>query len=442
MPAIPEARGYPLVGNIPALLRDVVGCLKAAVDEHGPLVHVRLGPATMTVVAHPEDLKRVLQERGKQYIRGRSIEGIRPLLGNGLPLSDGEFWLRQRRTMQPAFAKARVAATVPAIAGVAGRYLAGLRAGEVIETHHVMMRITRDVIMETMFSDARDSESATLDVALSQVDAYIARYAFLPVRVPLWWPIPDNDRFRRAIAAIDGVLAGLVARRRAEGPGRGDLLDGLLAADPETGRGMSASEIRDEVMNIFYAGHETSANLLTWLTLELTRHPEVLDRLRAEVDAVLGGRVPTAEDIPRLEYTLAVLRETLRLHPVAWIFAREATEADELRGHPIPAGTRLMLFPYATHRLPEFWSAPLRFDPERFIRDPGLASTRSCVYMPFGAGPHMCIGAQLALTEAAIVAAMLAQRGALVAVAPETARHHASATLHVKGGLPARFVAR
>lgn len=445
---IPEASGLPVLGNIPALMRDTVGCLLGAVREHGPLVRVRLGSGGMTLVAHPEDLEHVLQAHNRRYIRGHTVDVIRPMLGNGLPLSDGEFWLRQRRTMQPLFARPRIAALVEAIVAVSRRHVSELRPGAELETHHFMMQITRDVIVETMFSASLGADVGELDDALAAIEHYVARYGLLPLRVPKWLPTPDNVRFRRAIVTLDRLVYGLIASRREQPQPDGaprDLLDALMGArDPETGEGMSEVELRDEVTNIFFAGHETTANLLTWVVRELSRHPEVEDRLRDEIDAVLGGREPGAADVPRLEYVSAVVRETLRLHPAAWIFAREAAEDDELRGYRVAKGTTLIVFPYATHRLSEYWPEPERFDPERFIRDTtiGLGGTKNWAYLPFGAGPHVCIGNHLAMTEAAIVLATLYQHGRLHALDPEGARPRAGATLHVAGGLPARFDAR
>lgn len=449
---IPEARGLPLLGNLPTMVRDPIACLLGAVKEHGPLVRVRLGGGGMLVVAHPEDLEHVLQTHNRRYVRGHTVDRIRPMLGNGLPLSDGEFWLRQRRTMQPVFSRRRIATLVSRLAEVSRRYLAELRDGQELRTHYVMMRITRDVIVETMFSSSLGSEVAELDEALSTIEHYVARYGFLPFEVPLWLPTPDNVRFRRAIATLDRLIYRLIAERRAEAapaaaePGGGrDLLDALLhARDPETGVGMSEVELRDEVMNIFFAGHETTANLLTWTVLELTRNPDVEARLQGEVDAVLGGREPEADDLPELPLVNAVLRETLRLHPAAWLFAREAAEDDELRGHAIAKGTAVTVFPYATHRLPEHWPEPERFDPDRFLRNPtiGLGGTKNWAYLPFGAGPHVCIGNHLAMAEATTVLATLYQRGRLHALHPNEAKPRAAATLHVADGLPARFDAR
>lgn len=444
---IPEARGLPLVGELPTILHDIIGCLNTAVRRHGPLVRIRVGLGWLTVVSHPDDLKQILQERNRNYVRGSSVDIIRPMLGNGLPLSDGEFWLRQRRIMQPSFARPRIAAMLPTFVRVAHRYLDPLRDGERLNTHYLMMRITRDVIVETMFSDSLGGDTAQLDEALATIEHYTVRYGFLPIKVPLWLPTPDNIRFRRALQVLDRTVFGLIERRKREGASETprDLLDSLLRArDPETGEAMSPVELRDEVMNIFFAGHETSANLLTWTVLELTKNPEIEARARAEVEAVLGGRDPEEGDVPRLGYTGAVLRETLRLHPAAWVLARIAAEDDVLRGHPIRRGTMLMLFPYGTHRLPEFWPDPERFDPERFIRDPslGLGGVKNFAYVPFGAGPHQCIGNHLAYTEAIVVLALLLQRGRLRALYPDRARPKPAATLHVADGLPAVFEVR
>jgi len=444
---IPEARGLPLLGNIPAMLRDATSCLLGAVRQHGPLVRVRFGAGGMLLVAHPEDLEHVLQLHNRRYVRGHTVDMIRPMLGNGLPLSDGAFWLRQRRTMQPLFARPRIATLVETIVDVSRRHVSELRDGAELSTHYLMMRVTRDVIVQTMFSTSLGDDVAELDAALATVERHVGRYGFLPFRFPSW--LPDQVRFRRAIATLDRLVYGLISERRAEqhagdAPSR-DLLDALMQArDPQTGQGMSTVELRDEVMNIFFAGHETTANLLTWAILELSRRPDVEAHLRDEVDAVLGGREPTPADLPALEYVNAVLRETLRLHPAAWIFAREATEDDELRGHRVARGSAVVLFPYATHRLAEFWPEPERFDPQRFITDRtiGLGGTKNWAFLPFGAGPHVCIGNHLAMAEATIVLAMLHQRGRLRALHPERARPRAAATLHVADGLPARFDAR
>ncbi|MFT3771777.1 MAG: cytochrome P450 [Minicystis sp.] len=251
-------------------------------------------------------------------------------------------------------------------------------------------------------------------------------------------------RVRKATETFDRILYGIIDRRALRSEQHGDLLDALMnARDEETGERMSKKELRDEVMHIFFAGHETSANALTFATLALTQHPRAWTELRDEVDAVLGGRAPGPEDMPKLVRTGMILRETLRLYPPAWIFTREAAEDDVIRGYAIPKGTVIMIAPIAMHRDPSLWPAPRRFDPDRFAGDPTAAAAgKTWAYLPFGGGPHVCIGNHFALLEITIVLARLAQRGRLVALRPDQAKPQGASSLSVKGGLPARFEAR
>jgi cytochrome P450 len=327
---------------------------------------------------------------------------------------------------------------------VAGRHLARLRDGEALDAHHLMLYVARDVILQTMFSEHLSSELAELDEALTEIDRFVQVRMLVPFEVPMSWPLPGNVRVKKAIATFDRVLYGIIDRRERSGARRGDLLDALMnARDEETGERMSKAELRDEVLHVFFAGHETSANALTWSTLALTQHPDAWAELRDEVDAVLGGREPGAEDVPKLVRTGMILREALRLYPPAWIFTREAAEDDAIRGYAIPRGTVIMISPLAMHRDPSLWPAPRRFDPDRFADDPTAAAAgKSWAYLPFGGGPHLCIGNHFALMEVTIVLARLAQRGRIVALRPEEARPRGATALRVKGGLPSRFEAR
>jgi cytochrome P450 len=438
----PVARSLPLVGAAPWMLRDPVQYVLQAAREHGPLVRIPLGPRTLTLIAHPEDMRRVLHQDHENYSRGRTIDPIRPMLGNSLPTSDGQVWRRKRRIMQPAFNRSRLNHLVGTMAAVAARYVDGFVQGQRLSAADLMMRFTRDVIVETMFSDELGSDTSALDQALADLERYISRYMFVPFIVPMWLPTPDNFTFRRAMATIDRLVIGLATKRRKSGSARGDLLDGLLAArDAESGEGMPEQEIRDELVAIFFAGHETTANALTWATHVISTHPDVFRRLREEADRVLGDRVPTAEDVPKLEYTTAVLRETMRLYPPGWITGRIADRDDVLRGHAIHKGDMLGICPLITHRLPEFWPDPERFDPERFVDDPS-GGNRDFSYLPFGTGPHMCIGTHFAMMEAALMVAMIVRRGQLVVERPENARMRSTITLHVADGLPVRWESR
>jgi cytochrome P450/NAD(P)-dependent dehydrogenase (short-subunit alcohol dehydrogenase family) len=437
----PIAPGLPIVGAAPAMLRDAVGFVLRTAHELGPLFRIPMGPRTLTLIAHPDDLRRVLQEDPKDYPRGKVVDPMRLMLGNGLPMSDAEVWRRKRRTMQPAFNKARIARLTDTMSTVTQRYVDAFREGQRLDAHDLMMRLARDIIVETMFSDQLGADTADLDAAFAELERYVARYSFVPFTVPLWLPTPDNAAFRRARATLDRLIVSLIAARRASGAQHGDLLDALLEARDEDGQPMPPQELRDEAVSIFFAGHETSANVLTWTTYLVSSHPEVLERLREEADRVIGDRLPTIDDVPKLEYATAVLRESMRLYPPAWIYGRVADRDDVLRGFRIRKGDMLGICPLVAQRLPESWPDPERFDPERFRGDKGT-NNRDFTYIPFGAGPHTCIGNHFALTETAIVLAMIVRRATLVVERPESVRMQSTLTLQVAGGLPVRVEMR
>ncbi|WP_437739750.1 cytochrome P450 [Sorangium sp. So ce1504] len=442
---IPVAPSIPLLGSLPWMAIDAAGFLERVAIEKGPIARIPFGAAGMVMLTHPDDARYVLHDAARKYLRGdKSRETVQPVFGNGLAISDPPFWLRQRRIMQPSFSRARIARMTAAMNAVAERHLARLTDGQELHAHDLLLGITRDVIVETMFSQQLPSDIATLDGALAEIDRYIKIRMLLPFRVPLSWPLPFNVRIREATAAFDRVVYGIIDRREQGGERPGDLLDALLdARDEETGERMSRKELRDEVLHIFFAGHETTANALTWATVLFTLHPHEWERVRGEVDSVLGGRAPEAEDVPRLTRTAMVLRETLRLYPPAWMIVREAVEDDEIRGYAIPRGTSVLISPFAMHRHPSFWPEPRRFDPERFAGDPATTGAgKNWAYMPFGGGPHVCIGNHFGLTEMAIVLARLAQRGRLVALRPKEARPRGTTALGPSGRVPARFEAR
>lgn len=441
---IPVAPSVPLLGSLPWMAIDGAGFLERIGAERGPIVRLPIGTRGMVMLSHPDDLRHVLQDAHKKYVRGAAGDLVRPIFGNGLAMSDPPFWLRQRRIMQPSFGRARIAGMAAAMNQVAEQHLAGLCDGQELDVHRFMLHVARDVILQTMFSEHLSPELLQLDGALVEIDRFIKTRMLLPFKIPLSWPLPGNVRVKRATETFDRILYAIIDRRERSGEQHGDLLDALMAArDADTGERMSSKELRDEVMHIFFAGHETSANALTFATLALTQHPELWQELRDEVDTVLGGRAPGPDDIPRLVRTGMIMRETLRLYPPAWIFTREAAEDDVIRGYAIPKGTVIMLAPIAMHRDPSLWPTPRRFDPDRFADDPTAAAAgKTWAWLPFGGGPHVCIGNHFALLEIAIVLARLAQRGRLVALRPELAKPQGASTLSVKGGLPGRFEAR
>ncbi|MEW5740161.1 MAG: cytochrome P450 [Myxococcota bacterium] len=441
--ALPVVKETLSLANARAMASSAPDFLLATARRAGPNFKVGVGPITLTVVAAPETLQQVLQKDYQSWGRGTAVDAIRPLLGNGLPLSDPPLWLTQRRTMQPSFHKARGPNWVQAMREVAAPSLDALQSGETVSTRHLMMNIARDVIVRAMFSQSLGANPRLVDDSFAEVEDYTSR-VMVPGKLPLWVPTPRHLRFKKAIAFLHAHIQQVIDERRKLKSPPADLLTLLVhAKDPETGQGMSDLQLRDEVMNIYFAGHETTANLMTWTVFLLSQHPAALERVEAEVQAVLGGRPPEPDDVPKLEYLSAVIREALRLYPPAWLFARQAFEDQSVDGEPVPKGGVVLVLPYITHRLPTLWKDPDAFDPSRFEKERSTdAAVWKYSYLPFGAGPHVCIGNHFALLEAAVVLSMLTQRGRLEVQRPEDVRPKMGATLFVGNGLPARFVAR
>jgi cytochrome P450 len=441
---LPRRRESLTLSNARAMSADGPAFLLHCARTLGPSFKVGLGPVTLTIVGEPELLQHVLQKRAAHWVRGSAVNGVRPLLGNGLPMSDPPLWLTQRRTMQPSFHKGSSPRWVELMGEVIAKHLDAVKEGDPVVTHHLMMNIARDVIMRAMFSGSLDGDIARVDDALKTVEDFVAAIAMSPVALPDWVPTPLRRRFKAASAYLNGRLAGVIEERRALESPPTDLLTMLVRArDPEGGAAMSDQQLRDEVMNIFFAGHETTANLLTWATWLLHQHPEVRDRAKAEIDEVCGARRPTSEEVGRLQYVGAIVRETLRLYPPAWFFARQSLDGDELAGEPIAKGDVVLVSPLIAQRDAASWPEPDRFDPSRFAGETSIdAAHWKYRFLPFGAGPHVCIGNHFAMLEATTVLAMHLQRGRFDVIGDGAVRPRIGATLGVEGGLPVRFVAR
>jgi cytochrome P450 len=316
-----------------------------------------------------------------------------------------------------------------------GRLATTYRAGDPLDLHKEMMRVTLDIVSRCMFST---SAAETIDVIGPDAVDIAINYAFQrlqnPLSLPSRWPTPGNRRFQRVMTGLDELMYGLIARRRA-GESHGDLLDMLLAArDADTGVGMTDRELRDEIITTFAAGHETTAITLTWTFYLLSQHPEILRRIQREVDAALGGRLPTLADLPNMPYTLQAFEESMRLYPSAPIVPRLTTRDSVLGGRRVPAGSRILVNLYNIHRHPAHWADPERFEPDRFAADERKAQHRFA-YLPFGAGPHLCIGKHFALMEAHLLLAALVQRYEFRHVPSHPVVNHATITLRPKYGM-------
>lgn len=401
--------GHWLLGHIGPFRRDALGLLRDAAQSREKILRYRLGPQTLHLVNDPMGVRQVLQENHLNYDKQtRSSAKIAAVSGQSLLVASGAPWLRQRRLLQPAFHHQRLAGFVRVMTEATAAMLA--RAGEApVEMASEMMHLTFTIVGRTLFSvdvgrDADEVESA-MAVVLEHTYRRLERVLDLPPAVPT----PGNLRFRRALGEIDRIVYRIIAERR--GVEANDLLSMLLRArDEETGEGMTDEQLRDETITFLLAGHETTANALAWTWYLLSQHPEVERRLREEVCAVLGDRAPGVEDLPKLQYVRQVVREAMRLYPPIWIMERRAIGADEIHGVAIPAGSSVMISPYALHRAPDLWADPEAFDPDRFAPD---REPERFAYIPFGAGPRLCIGNNFALMEAQVIVAMIAQRYAV-----------------------------
>jgi cytochrome P450 len=378
----------------------------------GDLAYYSAGPLKVYQVNHPDLIRQVLVDRADKFHKARFItRGLEPLAGNGLLTSDGDLWRQQRKLMQPAFHHKHVASYAEVMVGHTTRMLESFREGEVREIHADMMKLTLGVVVKSLFgTDLTDDGDHVGQLMTTVLDATNARIinAF---QIPYWVPTWRHLRERRAIRELDAILRRMIEARRASASDpRGDLLSLLFAArDEESGARMSERQLRDEMMTLFLAGHETTANALTWTWYLLSEHPEADAKLAAELQHTLNGRMPTAADLADLPYTEMVIREAMRLYPPAPAFAREPIENVMLGGYEVPKGSLVTIITYALHRDPRFFEDPERFDPERFA--PGwVERIPRYAYLPFGGGPRVCIGNGFALTEARLILATMAQR--------------------------------
>lgn len=430
-------RPWPLIGHLPDL-RDggVLAFLERNWRRYGDVFFVDLNGPT-TVVVHPDAIQRVLLTNAANYVKGPLYDGVRRVIGNGVLALEGQAWKSRRTLMQPTFHRSSLGALADCMADRGRRFfdawLARSQRGPLlIDAHREMVNLTLDVVMWALFgqTDAKVSYEA-LGAALELVGERVNG-----IMLPPWVPTPGNRKFRRTMREVEGAVYEVIRRGR-ERPQEGTLLSMLLdARDADTGAPLTDREVRDEVFTLFVAGHETTALTMTWLFVLLADRPEVILRMQAEVDAVLGDREPTFEDTMRLPYLRQVIDETLRLRGPVAATARNVVADDEIMGFHVAAGTSVLPFFYGTHRHPDFWEDPLRFDPERF--SPERSRGRNIwSYLPFSQGKRRCIGDQFSLVETTILLAQILRRF-YVQVDPEATKVGADMIVTVRPTAPVR----
>lgn len=425
--------------NLLAFRRDPLGFLTKIARDYGDIAHFKLGAQDLFLFNHPDYVKDVLVTQAHKFHKGRGLEKARRLLGQGLLTSEDEFHLRQRRLAQPAFHRQRLASYARAMTEHALRLRERWQqvSGSARDIHQEMMRLTLAIAGKTLFDADVEGEAKEIGEAITAALVNLSNLFLLPFSDLLEkLPLPGRLRVKKARERLDSTIYRIIQARRAGGEDRGDLLSMLLEAqDPEGDGGrMSDQQLRDECMTLFLAGHETTAVALTWTWYLLSQHPACEARLHAELDAVLRGRPPAAEDFSQLRYTEMVLAESMRLYPPAWVIGRRAVEPYAIEKYTVRPGDIVLVSPYVLHHDPRYYPDPSLFDPERWTPE-ARAARPKFAYFPFGAGPRQCMGEGFAWMEGLLVMATLAQQWRLRLVPGHSVEAQPLITLRPRHGM-------
>jgi cytochrome P450 len=430
---------------LPHLRSDPIRTFLDAADRYGDLVHLKAGPYHGFLLCEPADIKHVLQDNARNYHKSPLFDRLRDVVGNGLLTSEDSLWLRQRRLAQPAFHRQRLSAMADVIVACTGHMLERWNSiaarGETIEIVEEMMTLTQAIIVRTMFSTDLGASAAIVNRTWPIINRRIGE-TFWATKLETTLPLPSNRRFWRALGELDTVVYRIIADRRQAGREEPDLLSMLLSArDEETGVGMTDQQLRDEVLTMLLAGHETTSLALSWTYYLLGQHPDVERNIVDEVDRVIIEGGPGFAHLDRLPYTRQVIQESLRLYPPAWAFSRQALGDDEIGGYRIRSGSLVYLVPFVVHRRPKLWPDPELFEPGRFAPERESARPRFA-YVPFGGGPRGCIGSHFAMMEAQLIVAAIAQRYRIRVVPGQDIRPEPLITLRPAPGIRARLESR
>ncbi len=442
-PSPPSPKGRFFVGNLPDYYRDPLSFLSYCARDYGDMVCLRFGPIVSYMVNHPDSIEEVLVTKHSQFHRALNRGGSECLFGNGLLTSEGEFWRRQRRAIQPGFHRDRIAAYADTMIRYTGQMLATWKSGDTLDIHEEMMHLTLILVAKTLFDTELTEDVEAINVALTTLTQHFnesrdSNAQLLGLLLPAWVPTPQQMRFRKAVQQLDQIVYRIIHEHRDEQQAgdrdRGDLLSMLMHVQDSDGSAMDDQLLRDEVMNLLLAGHETTANGLSWTWMLLSQHPEVEAKLLEELQSVLGDRPPTLADLPQLRYTERVVMESMRLYPPVWAASRQTVQDCEIGGYPIPANTIVFVSQWLMHRDPRYFDNPETFDPDRWAND--LAKRLpTYAYFPFGGGPRICIGKSFAMMESVLLVAMIAQQFKLTLVPDHPIELQPSITLRPRYGM-------
>lgn len=408
VPTVPAEHWF--LKNAQSFRKNQMAFIMKAHDDYGTVVDINLPTKSIISIIDPDDIKHVLVGNNRNYVKDEYTRGLSLALGNGLLTSEGDFWRRQRRIAQPAFRKHRLQRLADTMISATEEMLESWdQKSTSFNLSDEMLVLTSNIATRTLFGVSIENNLEIGNSILFGMRFLVKRFRSI-VKLPVWIPTPLNIKFNRAMRLQDRAIYEIIEDRKKSNTEHHDLLAMLMEAeDEETGEKMTPKQLRDECLTLFSAGHETSANALTWTFYLLDQNPEVLEKLIREIDEVLGGRMPSAADIRNLGYTHQVIQEAMRLYPPAWIIGREALEEDEIKGYRIPKKAMVTMCTFALHRRNTLWENPEIFDPDRFTPN-RIKARHKYAYIPFGGGPRLCIGTHFAMMEMQLALAMILQK--------------------------------
>jgi cytochrome P450 len=439
----PGPKGKFLLGSAPELARDWPGFCGRCARDYGDIAFYRFLRVPICQLTHPDDIETVLVRNASNFHKSRDYLALEFILGRGLLTNEGHPWQTQRQLIQPAFRHENISDYARIMADSAAAHLSRWHDQQTCNLHHEMADLTLDIVSKSLFGSKRAHDTRAIGTEIAAVMERFFSQAALSFLLPDGFPIPKSPRLLRSRRHLNKVIFSIIRDRRESPAPSGDLLQTLLTAADDEGVRMNDVQLRDEIMTLFLAGHETTANALAWTWYLLAQNPAVERALHDELDRVLDGRAPTLAVLPRLPYAEMVIKESMRLFPPAWGIGRCALRDFDLHGYHLPKGTNIFILQWLTHRDPRFFPEPLRFDPERWRSDPvRTGALPRFAYFPFGGGPRVCIGAGFAMMEATLLLATIAQRYRFTLLPDPPVVPFFSITLRPKHGLPVRIEAR